>query len=67
MGQEYLTGLWKSRIIEQLDWQVSRPAPPIGHLPGPVVVLGFGRHQSDLVYVVPRSPGASWSPGRRCD
>jgi hypothetical protein len=26
IGQEYLAGLWKSRIIEQLDWQVSWPA-----------------------------------------
>lgn len=27
IGQEYLAGLWRSRIIEQLDWQVVIPAP----------------------------------------
>lgn len=26
-GQEYLAGLWKSRIIEQLDWYITIPAP----------------------------------------
>lgn len=32
IGQEYLAGLWKSRIIEQLDWQVVIPAPaPINY------------------------------------
>lgn len=28
-GQEYLAGLWKSRMIEQLDWQVVVPAPAL--------------------------------------
>lgn len=29
IGQDYLAGLWKSRIIEQLHWEVVLPAPAV--------------------------------------